>query len=110
MSKVLNLTKEMLQELRWLGKGEKLEGHDLWMVERGDWEDEGKIDCCTNIIRDAEGTHYMYTESRSGSYYTDYYYEEGPLDAYEAEPYEVTKTDWRLVKGKAKPGKAVPKK
>lgn len=50
---------------------EEVEG--LEMVEEGDWVDDGKYSHKQSFVK-FEDTEFAVTYSRSGSYYTDYYY------------------------------------
>lgn len=64
--------------------------HPDWeLVEDGEWVDNGKWDHCTQVVKElATGKFYEYHLSRSGSYYTDYYYSH---EDYLPEIYEVQK-------------------
>ena len=48
----------------------------LWtMIEEGDWISSGKWEYQTCVVMNNEsGKYYKYELSRSGSYYSDYYY------------------------------------
>ena len=86
------MSKELIKELETLVEEsgfdlEDLEGAEI--VEEGDWVSEGKYEVCESILKYKEKLFCM-VQSRSGSYYTDYYYDEPHF--YEVEPKEVTKT------------------
>jgi hypothetical protein len=66
-----------------------------------DWVEEGKYSTCAYILKDTTtGKFYWAYDSRSGSYFSDYYYDsedwdkEGTMDLQEAEEREVTKVRW----------------
>lgn len=67
------------------------------LVEDGDWIDEGKRSYRSSVMQIGE-KYYDVQECRSGSYFTDYYYEEPEIK--EVEPYTetITVTRWRLKK------------
>ena len=45
-------------------------------VEEDDWTDEGKYSYSRAVYKCDQGNHFMVHSSRSGSYYSDYYYSE----------------------------------
>jgi len=65
------------------------------VIKKGDWIDEHKHQYQETIIS-YENKLYCICQSRSGSYWSDYEYDEP--EAYEVEPYEVTVTEYRVVK------------
>jgi hypothetical protein len=67
------------------------------IVEDGDWLDEGKRSFRYSYIRIAD-KFYQIEECRSGSYFTDYYYDDPEI--YEVTPRTETviKTFWDRVK------------
>lgn len=74
--------------------------HDIEFVESSSWVSEGKYDY-RDLVFKHDGKFYMITESRTGSYFTEYYYayEDWP-DEIECD--EVTKVprvtyEWRIV-------------
>lgn len=73
------------------------EADEVALVESGDWIDNGKYSYREDVVL-YEGKHYMITQSRSGSYFTDYHYEDPEI--YEVTPRTetVVKTFWDFVK------------
>lgn len=62
---------------------------DFDLIEDGQWVSGGKYEYCTQVVKElATGKFYQYDLSRSGSYYTDYYYSH---EDYLPEIYEVQK-------------------
>jgi len=55
---------------------EKFSEDYLWtMIEEGDWVSSGKYEYQACVVMNNEsGKYYKYEISRSGSYYSDYYY------------------------------------
>jgi hypothetical protein len=80
--------KELLDE-------EDVEGFEL--VEMGDWVSEGKYECSTSIFK-FQDKFYLITDSRTGSHYTDWYYESSDwgdeIECTEVVPKEITKIKW----------------
>jgi len=74
---------------------DELDSETYTVVENGDWIEDGKYSFKETIIK-YQGKFYSISEARSGSYYSDYYYNEP--EAYEVEPYEITVTKYRVVK------------
>jgi hypothetical protein len=75
----------------------------LTLIEDGEWVSEGKYDYRESIIRDDNtGKFYNVGEGRSGSYFTDYYYdsEDWPeeLELNEVAKVEVKKYEWVIVR------------
>lgn len=75
-------------------------------VEDTGWfEDGGKYEYRDTVFK-FDGKHYLVSESRSGSYYSDYYYEsedwsdDGEQDCAEVEMVAVTKHEWVAVGGR----------
>lgn len=78
---------------------------DTWkMIENGDWISEGKWEYQECVVQNVEtGKYYTYSLSRSGSYYSEWYYphyedDEG-VTLNEVEPVEktITVTHWKTV-------------
>ena len=65
------------------------------LYEQGMWTDEGKYSYCEDIYTDAEGNYYSVVNSRSGSYYSDYYYSGATVTL--VKPKEITTTIWEQV-------------
>jgi len=54
--------------------GESVENPEgIEFIEEGEWEDDGKYSYCEYIFKH-EGKHYSIWNSRTGSYYSEYYY------------------------------------
>ncbi len=68
---------------------------DCEIIDAGDWLDDGKYSFLSTIIK-YKDKFYQINQNRTGSYWTDYNY--GDPEAYEVEPYEVTVTQYRVVK------------
>lgn len=79
--------------------GDEPEGY--LVVEEGEWEDDGKWQHSTTVFA-FEGALYWVSESRSGSYYSDYEYASSHwpdmVECDKVEPYDVTTTKYRRVK------------
>lgn len=88
----MDFTAEQLLEIV---REECLEGHVVDIVEDGDWDDEGKYQHSFTIFK-YKDKHYKIDYSRSGSYYSDYYYsyENTPLEAYGVTKMTRTETYW----------------
>ncbi len=70
------------------------------VIEEGDWVNEYKdYDFRTDIIKHQD-KFYRVSMNRSGSYYSDYFYDEGSFEAEEVTKVEkvVTVTSWEKVK------------
>lgn len=69
----------------------------LTIVEEGDWIDDGKYSHRSDVYSTEDGKHFQIRSSRSGSYYSDYYYSEP--DVYEVKPVvkTITKVVWESV-------------
>lgn len=70
----------------------------LTRVERGEIKDQGKRQYQSDVYSCDQGNHFMITNSRSGSYYTDY--EPGEPNVYQVEPKveTITRVVWKVVK------------
>lgn len=85
---------------------------ELEIVHESDWEDEGKWQSKETVVKLSEDTeldpeywpvesklepgYYQINDSRSGSYWSDYEYDEPAV--FKVEPYDVTVTKYRRVK------------
>ncbi len=68
------------------------------IIEKGDWISEGKYESREVVVLEKEtGKYYAAGQSRSGSYFTDYEWE-NDLDLVEVKPVEVTKIEYKVVK------------
>lgn len=92
MTNTIEVDKKDMKRIFW-GDCEEYE-----TVEDGEWEQDGKCQYATNILRDKEGRHWSLTASRSGSPFTDWYYswEHEGEDMYEVETKEITTTIWAI--------------
>lgn len=72
----------------------------LRYVESSPWKDEGKYGY-QEVIFEHDGKFYAITRSRTGSYYTDYYYAEDDwpdmVECLEVEKVSITTHEWRRV-------------
>ena len=69
------------------------------IVDIGEWVGEGKYEFCRVILL-KDNKNYRLDISRSGSYFTDWYYCWKDTDSYdcpEVEQVEIKKMEWRLV-------------
>lgn len=73
------------------------ESESIKIVEDGDWEVDGKYQNCRTIVK-YQDKHYAIYQQRSGSYFTEYNYDDE--EVFEVEPHEVVKitTEWRVKK------------
>jgi hypothetical protein len=62
---------------------------DTEIIEEGDFVSEGKYEVCETVFK-YKGELFSVVQSRSGSYYTDYYYDTPSF--YAVEPKVITKT------------------
>ena len=69
------------------------------IVEEGDWIQDGKYQYKTTVFQ-KDDKFYSLTVSRSGSPFTDWYYEWEDTDefeCYEVEKVEITKYVWKVI-------------
>jgi exonuclease SbcC len=70
----------------------------LELVEDGDWEDDGKYQY-RDVIFKYDDKFYRVTDSRSGSYFSDYYYGHedwgDEIECPEVEKIEVVTHEWK---------------
>lgn len=86
------MSNELIKELENLVEeyGFDLEEmEEIEIVEEGDYISEGKYEICETIIK-YKDKFFSMIQSRSGSYWTDYDYNDP--DFYAVEPKEITKT------------------
>lgn len=67
---------------------------EIEIIEVGEWEIEYKDCACKESIVKLEGKYYSITESRSGSYYSDYFYDEPTIVEVEPKTETVVVTKW----------------
>ncbi len=80
---------------------------DHEVIHKGDWIDDGKYSHQDIVFKSKDdGKFYMVSHGRSGSYFTDYYYDwedwGDTVECCEVEERSVTKTSWVCVEGGAK--------
>lgn len=88
----IKLTAQETKEACW-GDSEKYE-----LIDEGEWLQDGKYQRCSFILG-YEGKCYSLSTHRSGSPFTDWYYEwedASEFTAYEVEQKEITITKWVL--------------
>ncbi len=89
----MKLTQEQVIEL-WREEEIEVNGVTLTVVEEGDFEQDDKYQTAELIFTDGE-KHYCSYITRSGSPFTDWYYEDyGDADIFEVEKKEITVTRW----------------
>jgi hypothetical protein len=69
----------------------------LLCVEDGDWISEGKYQHQDCVYADDEGNYFMISNSRSGSYHTDWYYNTPTITQVERVVKMVETTTWEAV-------------
>lgn len=75
-----------------------LDEDDFVVAEEGDWISDGKYQHCTHVFqRKSDNKYFAQNWYRSGSYHSDYYYND-PEDLYEVKRKEVIKVEWKRVK------------
>lgn len=74
--------------------------HGITLIEEGQWASEGKYERAAYIFQ-FEGKFYRVKDSRTGSYFTDYFYESGgwrdEVECEEVEKVEVISHQWKRV-------------
>lgn len=73
---------------------------DMKVISSGAWISEGKYEVSTHIFQ-KEDKYYSLMIGRSGSYYSDWYYDwedQDEFECQEVEQVQVTTTEWRNVK------------
>lgn len=84
----MKITEEQAREISWS------ESDEFETVETGDFIADHKYENQTVIFKPTDGdSHYMLFVSRSGSAFTDWYYDY-VLDCPEVEQVEVVTTEW----------------
>jgi hypothetical protein len=92
----MKLSQEQINELFFEGEIE-VDGVTLTTVEEGDFEQEGKYQSADIIFTDGSKNYRSYV-SRSGSPFTDWYYDDyGDATVDEVEKREVTVVKWVTV-------------
>ena len=67
-------------------------------VEEDNWTDDGKYSYSSAVYKCDQGNHFMVHSSRSGSYYSDYYYSEPSVTQVEPKVETITRVVWKEVK------------
>lgn len=92
----MKFKKEDLVEVLDLRVGQS--HNDLTLVHEGKWVDDGKYSFCHRVFQFKDKT-YRVTDRRTGSYYSDYYYEsddwDDEVECEEVEKFEVVTHEWR---------------
>lgn len=89
----MKMTQEQANQLFREGEIE-VDGVTLVTVEEGEFEQDYKTQTAELIFTDGEANYMTYI-TRSGSPFTDWYYEDyGDADVYKVEKREVTVTEW----------------
>jgi hypothetical protein len=70
---------------------------DFEIIEEEDWIDDGKYSFKSTYVK-WKDAYYRIDQSRSGSYFTDYYYDDPTYVQVVPEQVVVTKTIWKAVK------------
>lgn len=91
----MKIDKELYNELSFSSEGESFEGFTV--IEEGEWVVDGKYEHKRTVVQHDESQRYFALyESRSGSYFSDYHYDEietdseGMVELDEVFPEEVT--------------------
>ena len=69
----------------------------ITIIAPGDWIEDHKYSRRATIVK-YQDKFYQIEESRTGSYYTDYHYEDPIVNEVTPEEVVVTKTIWNVVK------------
>lgn len=69
---------------------------EVEIIEPDEWIDVGKYSYKDTIVK-YQDTYYMISERRSGSYFTDYYYEEPEIVQVSPREENIVKTFWDVV-------------
>lgn len=96
-----------LEELRYIvkevyGSGDRCVGIDdlpeqMEEVEDNDWIDDGKYSYSSSVYKCDQGNHFEISQSRSGSYYSDYYYSEPEVHQVKPVVETITRVVWKAV-------------
>ena len=81
-----------------LTHGEATEGFEI--IEESDWIDDGKYSY-KDVVFKFDDKFYVIYPSRSGSYFSDYFYDYEDLvefKSFEVEKVEVTTHKWKIIK------------
>ena len=70
------------------------ETDDIEIIEQGNWEIQYKDRACLESIVKFEGKYYSIVQNRSGSYYTDYNYDDPIITEVEPKIETVVITKW----------------
>ena len=88
---------ELADELMWTDVGDEVESHVV--VENGEWIDDGKWQH-KSIIFQFNDKYYKLIRSRSGSYFSDWYYDSEDQKEFECD--EVEKVEVKTYKWESK--------
>lgn len=67
------------------------------LVEEGTWEQDYKTQSKDDIYSDGEGNHFVISNTRSGSYHTDWYYTAPHIQQVEPKVETITRVVWKGV-------------
>ena len=90
----MELTRYEFDELIELNNNDDTNDGELKVVERSEWEDDGKVAYMRIVVKDAvTNKHYIFHIHRTGSYYTDFDYDMYDYPR-EVKAKQVIKTVW----------------
>jgi hypothetical protein len=94
---LLEQLKDLCRDDHYLGIDDLPE--EFEEVEDGDWTQDGKYQFSTSIVRhDPTGRFFAIHNTRSGSYHTDWYYQEPSVNEVRQVEKVITVTEWEPVK------------
>ena len=70
---------------------------DFQLVDTEDWTQEGKYQHCFEVFKDPEGNYFGINNSRSGSYHTDWHYQEPYVSQLKRVEKTVVQVHWEVV-------------
>lgn len=70
----MNMTQELMEEIAWLDENKTTLCGNYTAIHIGEWEDDGKYQH-QQIVFKYQDKFYAFWIVRSGSYFTDYYYQ-----------------------------------
>jgi hypothetical protein len=73
------------------------EDESIEIVEDGEWTENGKYSYKDTIVK-YQDTYYQISESRSGSYFTDYHYNDPDIYQVARREEPIIKTFWDIIK------------
>ncbi len=99
LEELKNYVKEHLDSWGEGYVGEDELPEDFTLVEEDGWTQEGKYQYTYAVYKDGEGNYFQIQNTRSGSYHTDWYYQEPYIQQVKRVEKVVTKTEitWEVV-------------